>query len=189
MENFKNNLIEWVQDHILTIAILQFVIIFLSVFVLGFWDPILVQRLPAKTILGASLGIVGIALKYWYYLSKENRSLFDKRSLIVKKIDDILWILYHDNTDKNGKQHDWRSVCEILDSFYRESKNLFRRKTYSFLESFRSAAITVAMHQGNEQRLSSDALNNLVKKREFLDPLLDGQTLADYFPELRIKTY
>ena len=69
----------------------------------------------------------------------------------------------------------------------RRSYYLFGEETYQFIDEFRRSIIYT---EQNEHETNDDQFKREIKQaRDFLVSVVDGQKLADRFPELKIKSY
>lgn len=129
-------------------------------------------------ILGSIFSLLKLKLDQTNY----QRSLFEDRFAVLKECDDILFCCFHGES-KSGETVDSRLLSKKLDSFYRRSYFLFGHQTYTFLTEFRKAVLDYAYINDS---------GDMIKKTEaekFLSNLLNEQTLAKYFKELKIASY
>ena len=136
-------------------------------------------------ILLTSFGSIFIALKYKLDRASYHKNLFEERYTVFSVINKILLECFQEK-DEEGNVINWRSLIEQLNSVYRKSYFLFGAETYAFMNSFRQAVIDYSCLRNsggaNEKSKAEDA-------RKFLIELIDGQQLAEKFPELKIDFY
>lgn len=137
----------------------------------------------APTIGGAVtfFGFIFVALKFKLDQASYNKDLFDRRYKIFLTIDRVL--------------HQWCSesrssrelIAKVSGSLMRRSYYLFGEETYQFIDEFRRAIIYIEQkeHETQDEKFKKE----IKEARDFLISVVDGQKLADKFPELKIKNY
>jgi hypothetical protein len=137
----------------------------------------------APTIGGAVtfFGFIFVALKFKLDQASYNKDLFDRRYKIFLTVDRVLhrWC----SEGKSSKE----LIAKVSGSLMRRSYYLFGEDTYQFINEFRRSIIYT---EQKEHETQDDKFKKEIKQaREFLISVVDGQKLADKFPELKIKSY
>lgn len=139
------------------------------------------QHLILQGLLITIFGMIFPALKHKLNLANYHKDLFEKRYNVFSQIDEILTDCFR-GIDKDHNEVDWIRLKEKIDSVYRESYFLFSEKTYCFIDKFYKAVIHSKYKTTPDTKDKEDA-------DIFLNSLIDGQKLAENFPELKIDSY
>lgn len=144
---------------------------------LAFSDPA-----PAKIAGSVSFfGSIFAALAFKLNQANYHKDLFQKRYEIFLVINDVLadWCGEAKSTNE--------MISKISGDLMRRSYFLFGRNTYEFVTEFRRALIWTATsrNETNDPKFREE----IKSAREFLVSIIDGQKLADKFPELKINYY
>jgi hypothetical protein len=137
----------------------------------------------APTIGGAVtfFGFIFVALKFKLDQASYNKDLFDRRYKIFLTIDRVLhrWC----SEGRSSKE----LIAKVSGSLMRRSYYLFGEDTYQFIDKFRRAIIYTEQkeHETQDKKFQKE----INRARDFLISVVDGQKLADKFPELKIKSY
>ena len=176
-----NIFLKWITNNSV-----QLLILFLfAVLLIYFFEVEKYPNLPhliLKGLMLTSFGMIFPALKHKLDLANYHKDLFEKRYKVFSKIDEILTDGFRGIDKNNNNEVDWRSLKEKIDSVYRESYFLFGEKTYCFIDKFYKAVIHSKYKTTPDTKAKLDA-------DIFLCSLLDGQKLAENFPELKIDSY
>ena len=139
---------------------------------------------PIPAVIAGSVSLFGsifVALKFKLDQASYHKDLFQRRYEIFLVINDVL-------TDWSEKAKSTKEMnSKISGDLMRQSYFLFGQHTYEFVKEFRKALIYT------EESLNET--NNVTFKEEiklarnFLGSIMDGQNLADKFPELKINYY
>lgn len=143
----------------------------------AFHDPA-----PAKIAGAVSLfGSIFVALKFKLDQASYHKDLFDRRYAVFIVINDALtaWCSESKSTKEISDK--------INNDLMRKSYFLFSEKTYDFIREFRRALIVTETRRSETDDEQFGA--EISRARRFLSSVVDGQKLADYFPELKINYY
>jgi hypothetical protein len=162
-----------IRMHCVTITIAMFLI---AAYIAICW--------PSASTIGSVVtffGFIFVALKFKLDQASYNKDLFDKRYKIFLTIDRVLaqWC-----TETRSSKD---LIAKVSGSLMRRSYYLFGEETYQFIDEFRRSIIYSEQkeHETNDEKFKEEIRH----AREFLISVVDGQKLADKFPELRIKCY
>lgn len=144
---------------------------------LAFYDPA-----PAKIAGAVSFfGSIFVALTFKLNQANYHKDLFQKRYEIFLVINNVLadWCGEAKSTNE--------MISKISGDLMRRSYFLFGKQTYEFINEFRRALIWTATNRNETDDLKFR--EEIKSAREFLVSIVDGQKLADKFPELKINYY
>jgi hypothetical protein len=137
---------------------------------------------PAKIAGAVSLfGSIFVALKFKLDQASYHKDLFDRRYAIFLIINDVLtaWCAEAKSTNE--------MIGKISNDLMRRSYFLFGEHTYDFICEFRRALIWT---ETSENEIDDVKFREEIRlSRNFLISFVDGQKLADKFPELKINYY
>lgn len=127
------------------------------------------------------MGLIFGALKFKYDQACYHKDLFEKRYELFLVVSEVLAEWSRDAASTR------ELISKVSGDFMRRSYYLFGESTYEFIDEFRRAIIWTETRRSETD--DEEFREQIRQGRDFLISFMDGQKLADNFPELKINYY